>query len=290
MYELYMIFDSISAQFLELLPYWASGLIAGSLVSVYLSERIAGKMVGLASGKGKIPAIGAAAALGVISPLCMFGTIPVIAAFGRKGVPQHLLAAFMVSSVLLNPNLFLLGFVLGADIALMRLALALLCGIVSGALVLAFARRDKPLFNFGKFEPQDKAKKTFFRDLLKAFRITAPYLLIGITITALLNRYMPPEWVSRMFGARYGLGVLFAASLSIPLYACGGGIIPLIRAWLFAGMGTGEALTFMLAGPATKITNLSAVKMIFGAKNFALYLVYVIGFALLSGLILEVLV
>jgi len=272
--------------FWELAPYWASGLIAGSLISVYLSERIAEKMTNLASGKGRILAICIASLLGIASPLCMYGTIPIIVAFGHKKVPQHLLATFMVSSVLLNPNLLLLSFVLGVEIALARLFLAFLCGILAGTLVLILFK-DKSLFSFERFSLNNKTKKTFLPDLFKAFRITAPYLLIGITLTVLFSRYIPPEWIASMFGTRNGLGVLFATSLSIPLYACGGGTIPLIRAWLFAGMGVGDALAFMIAGPATKITSLSAVKMILGARHFLLYLTYCIGFAIMAGLFVD---
>ena len=274
----------ITTQFLELLPYWAFGLIAGSLISVYLSERIAMKMKCLDTEKARFLPIGIASALGIMSPLCMYGTVPVIAALGHKKVPQQLLAAFMVGSVLLNPNLLLLTLALGVEIALARLLLAFICGSLAGLLVLVFFKH-KPLFDISRFAPSEKAKKTFMRDLLKAFKITTPYLLLGIVLTALFIRYMPPEWISRMFGTRRGLGVLFATSLSVPLYVCGGGVIPLIRAWLYAGMGTGDAIAFMIAGPATKITNLSAVKMILGVKHFLIYLTYCIGFAIIAGLI-----
>jgi len=276
---------------LEITPYWATGLVLGSLVSVYLSARIAEKVTALGAGRlGGFLSICITSVLGVVSPLCMYGTIPVIAAFSIKGVPQHILATFMVSSVLLNPNLFMLGFVLGTHIALARLGLALLCGILAGLMVLIFFKKGK-IFRIDKFTAKaKKGKKYFFADLLKAFRITAPYFLLGIVITALFNRYIPPHWLSNLFGARRGVGVLFATSLSIPLYACGGGIIPLIRAWLFAGMSYGDALAFMIAGPATKITNLFAVKMILGNKNFMLYLVYVIGFAIAVGLFTELII
>jgi len=286
-YEVYVVSSSIISLILEIAPYWVTGLLLGSLVSVYLSVRIAEKVMALGAGRlSGFLSICFASVLGVVSPLCMYGTIPVIAAFGRKGVPQHILATFMISSVLLNPNLFLLGFVLGTHIALARLGLALLCGILAGLIVLIFFKKWQ-IFKIDRFAPKDKGKKHFFADLLKAFRITVPYFLLGIVITALFNRYIPPHWISNIFGARRGVGVLFATSLSIPLYACGGGILPLIRAWLFAGMGYGDALAFMIAGPATKITNLFAVKMILGTKNFMLYLVYVIGFAVAVGLFIE---
>ena len=308
MYEVTMVFNGIWRQFLQIAPYWACGLAAGSLVSVFFSIKIAAKMERLSAGRFRLLPLFFASLLGIVSPLCMYGTVPIIAAFWKKGVSQHLLAAFMVSSILLNPNIMLMTFSLGAGIAAARIALSLLSGILAGALVY-FTMRDKQLFSFERFADKENCpakpdspsaagketdgtapKKKFFPDLFKAIRITAPYLLFGITLSALFDRYIPPEWVSAMFGARRGLGVLFAATLSIPLYACGGGTIPLISAWMNAGMGSGDAMAFMLAGPAVKINNLSAVKMIFGAKNFLLYIAYCLLFAIAAGLAIEVIV
>jgi len=284
MYEIIMLLESIWFQFRQIAPYWAAGLIAGSLVSVFLSNKITDKMTKIA---GWFLPLCLASFLGIISPLCMYGTVPIIAALGKKGTPQHLLAAFMVSSILLNPNILLLSFALGIPLALARLGLSFLSGILAGILVYLFFSHEA-LFNFERFAEQgDKPKKVFIFDLLKAFRITAPYLLFGLTLTALFDRYIPPDWVSGVFGVRRGLGVLFATTLSIPLYACGGGTIPLINAWLNVGMGTGDAMAFMLAGPAVKINNLSAVKMIFGVRNFIIYIVYSLIFAILSGLIIN---
>ena len=286
--ELSALAFSIRQFILQIAPYWALGLIVGSLVSVFLSERISKKFISLAQGRFKLAAVGGASFLGVLSPLCMFGTVPVIAAFGKKNMPQHLLAAFMIGSVLLNPNIFLLTFALGTDIALLRLGFSLLGGVLAGVLVMMLCKK-RPLFDFSRFVDGEAAKKKrFLPDLFKAFRITGPYLLIGILLSALFSRYVPPDIVARAFGARHGLGVLFATSLSVPLYACGGGVIPLIRAWMFAGMGTGDAMAFMIAGPATKITNISAVKMLFGGKGFALYILFCIIFALIAGLVVSI--
>jgi len=306
MYEVIILLENIWFLFKQISPYWISGLIAGSLVSVFLSDKITGKMAALSAGKFWLLPLGAASLLGIISPLCMYGTVPVIAALGKKGAPQHLLASFMVSSILLNPNIFILSFALGSGgtqgalLALARFALSFFSGILAGVLVYLFFTRskcadgvsdadgNKKLFNLERFaEQEDKPKKVFFLDLFKAFRITAPYLLFGIILTVLFDRYIHPDWVSSMFGAKRGLGVLFATSLSIPLYACGGGTIPLINAWLYMGMGSGDAMAFMLAGPALKINNLSAVKMILGVKNFVIYIVYSIVFAFLAGLVIN---
>ena len=288
-HEFYMLSNSIWSQLQIIAPYWIIGLVAGSLVSVYLSQKIAAKVATLAAKRFWVICL--ASFLGIASPLCMFGTVPLITALGQKGVPQHVLATFMVSSVLLNPNLWLVSFVLGTEIALARLALAFLCGVLAGLSVLyGFkARQGTPsLFSFKDLGKGIK-QKHLLPDLLKAIKITGPYLLIGVTLTALGERYIPPEWIAGMFGERRGLGVLFATTLSVPLYICGAGTIPLIRAWMVSGMGTGDALAFMLAGPATKINNLSAVKMILDTKYFLLYLAFVVCFAILTGWIIGVL-
>jgi uncharacterized membrane protein YraQ (UPF0718 family) len=75
-----------------------------------------------------------------------------------------------------------------------------------------------------------------------------------------------------------------AATIGVPLYACGGGTIPLLKGWIADGMSMGSASAFMLTGPATKITNLGAMKIILGMKNFALYFAYNIAFAFICGL------
>ena len=56
--------------------------------------------------------------------------------------------------------------------------------------------------------------------------------------------------------------------------------------WLTAG----SAVAFMLAGAATKITNLTAVKIILGAGNFILYIVFNIIFSICAGLLANVII
>lgn len=46
----------------------------------------------------------------------------------------------------------------------------------------------------------------------------------------------------------------------------------------------------MITGPATKITNLGALKIVLGVRNFALYLAYVILFSLITGMFVDLMV
>ena len=94
--------------------------------------------------------------------------------------------------------------------------------------------------------------------------------------------------MARLFGEQEGFGVLMAATIGVPLYACGGGTIPLLQAWLMDGMSAGSAAAFMITGPSTKITNLGAMKIVLGAKRFALYILFVMAFSLITGLWINV--
>ena len=91
----------------------------------------------------------------------------------------------------------------------------------------------------------------------------------------------------RVFGGNEAWGVLMAATIGVPLYACGGGTIPLLQSWLSEGMSLGSASAFMITGPATKITNLGALKICLGWKRFILYILYVMLFSFVSGLLIN---
>jgi uncharacterized membrane protein YraQ (UPF0718 family) len=54
-----------------------------------------------------------------------------------------------------------------------------------------------------------------------------------------------------------------------------------------SGMSLGSASAFMITGPAMKITNLGAVKIILGLKDFIIYLLFSVLFALLTGFLID---
>lgn len=91
----------------QIAPYWIVGIAIGSLVSVFAKDKIHGLFSDMKNKDSGLMGITIASFLGILSPLCMYGTIPVAASFAQKGVKEDLLAAFMMSSVLLNPQLII---------------------------------------------------------------------------------------------------------------------------------------------------------------------------------------
>lgn len=288
--EFLAIFNLVVFQFKQIFPYWITGILAGSLLSVFAMPRISKLLFKYQDDRYHFISALLFAVLGVASPICMYGTIPIIISLYHKGAPQYLLATFMVSSILLNPNLLILSFTLGIPIAVYRLLCCILAGLLAGFLVKLFGG-GKNLFNENAMKKSDgectAKKKSFLKDIHKNIIITTPYFLAGILLTALLDRYFPKDLIVTAFGQNRALGVLFAATLGVPVYVCGGGTIPLLKLWLSQGMSVGSATAFMLSGPATKITNLGAVKIILGARNFLFYLVFSMLFAVLMGYVAD---
>ena len=287
--ELVYLWYYFDVQLRQILPYWVLGMVLGSAVSVLLKDHIHHAFRSLGEQRLGTLGIATASALGIASPLCMYGTIPIAASFSKSGIRDDWLAAFMMSSILLNPQLIIYSAALGQTAMAVRIVSCFLCGTAAGLLVRAFYR-NKAFFNFQSFE-EPKSRDTdpsipmrFLKNLGRNIRATGLYFLVGIALSALFQRYVPQDVMTDLFGGNEAWGVLMAATIGVPLYACGGGTIPLLQAWLLDGMSMGSAAAFMLTGPATKITNLGAVKIVLGAGRFALYLAFTILFALLTGL------
>lgn len=282
-------------QFRQIFLYWVLGMIIGSAVSVFLKDHIHGIFRRLGEKKLGVLGIFTASALGIASPLCMYGTIPIAASFSKSGIKDYWLAAFMMSSILLNPQLIIYSAALGKTALIVRIFSCFLCGIAAGLLIRIFYK-SKPFFKFDGFE-EPKSRDTdpnlflrFLKNIGRNIKATGVYFLIGIALSAIFQRYVPTEIMTDLFGGNEAWGVLMAATIGVPLYACGGGTIPLLQAWLMDGMSMGSASAFMITGPATKITNLGALKIVLGVKRFILYIVYVMIFSLLCGIVVNLVV
>ena len=292
--EFVYIWYYFDVQLRQIFPYWVLGMVLGSAVSVFAKEKIHNAVRSL-SGK-KLGAFGVipASALGIASPLCMYGTIPLAASFSRYGISDDWLAAFMMSSVLLNPQLIIYSAALGPAALAVRIVSCFLCGITAGLLVRFLHRKE--FFRFEAFEDPNSRDTDpnillrFLKNLGRNIKATGLYFLLGVLLSALFQRYVPAETMTAVFGGNEAFGVLMAATIGVPLYACGGGTIPLLQAWLMDGMSMGSAAAFMITGPATKITNLGALKIVLGIRNFAIYLIYVMIFAFVTGMAVNLLV
>ena len=292
--EFVYLWDYFTVQFEQIFIWWILGMVIGSAVSVFAKDRIHQAFRSLQNKEIGVLGIVAASALGIASPLCMYGTIPIAASFSRSGMKDDWLAAFMMSSILLNPQLIIYSAALGQTVLAVRVISCFLCGIAAG-LLIRFACGGRPFFRFEGFD-EPKSRDTdpnlllrYLKNLGRNVKATGIYFLFGILLSALFQRYMPSDVMATLFGGNEALGVLMAATIGVPLYACGGGTIPLLQQWLQDGISLGSAASFMLTGPSTKITNLGALKIVLEFRPFLFYLIFVMDFSFLAGLVVNLL-
>lgn len=285
----------LEVQLRQILPYYFLGIILGSIVSVFLKQHINNLFLKLSNKKIGNIGIVIASFLGILSPLCMYGTIPLAASFKRSGIRDEWLGAFMMSSILLNPQLIIYSAALGFNALVIRIFACFLCGIFAGLLIYFFFR-NKEFFSFGDFrEPVNRdtdpnMAMRFIYNIGRNIKATYFWFFIGILLSAVFQRYIPSEQFASLFGKNNeGFGLLMAATIGVPLYTCGGGTIPLLREWLLSGMSMGSATSFMLTGPSTKITNLGALKIVLGSKHFFIYIIFICIFSLLAGFLVNLL-
>lgn len=277
----------------QIAPFWVLGITLGAFASVYGQDTVIYFARYVSKGRFIIIKIIAAAVLGALSPITIFGMIPVLMLLTQHRMNQGILVSFTVTSVLINPNVFIYSFALGTNIALLRLFMCILAGVLAGLLVNVIYKNEC-IFNLNGFEQVNENKVSGRRGILFANKIgrsvyrTAPNLTLGILLAAVFQLYFPKEAIKIFFAYNRGLGVLFSASLGVSLYYCGGGTIPLIKAWMMEGMSIGSVMAFMITGPATKPANLAAIKVMLPGKKFIQYILYNIIFGVVVGFLADI--
>jgi uncharacterized membrane protein YraQ (UPF0718 family) len=232
--------------------------------------------------------IALASLVGAASPLCTYGTVPVLVQLLQHGISPAPLLTFLVASSLMNPQLFILMLGgLGLEMALAQLLsvviLSLAVGTIAGRwepLTLLNQRTlvANPTSNECEIAITDSTF-SWSRLLSQVVSLTESvglYFVVGIMIAAAVEVFVPSVWVVKLLGEEHWYSVLVAGSLGVTFYACGGGAIPWIKILLDEGMSRGAALAFFLAGPATRVTALAALATVLSRRALILYVAFVL--------------
>ncbi|MCD4692571.1 MAG: permease [Calditrichales bacterium] len=237
-----------------------------------------------------------AALLGILSPMPTYVAIPMVAGLIALAFPVPPLIAFLVASPLMNPILFFMtAGAMGLEMAFARTLTALILGVTAGTLMQILISRN--IINFPMLssnhssetncsaqdskKPGDKAG--FTSELWHLSRFIGKYFLLGIIVAALIKALIPASWIIRMVGVQNSYSVLTAAALGVPLYACGGGTIPIMKVLLTLGMDKGAVLAFFVSGPATKLSTILVMKATLQIRLLIFYLILTFVGAIVFG-------
>lgn len=274
----------------EMAAWLLVGCAVAGIMHVFLPENFVRRHLGRAGWKNIVKAT----ILGVPLPLCSCGVIPATLGLKKDGASDAASVGFLVSTPQTGvDSIAVSAAFLGLPFALFKVFSAFVTGIVAGGLV-QLTDRNPPSEHH---EPENGgrppkgflgkvAEGTHFAldELLAGFAI---WVAIGIAVSALISTFVAPGALADSPLATGVSGILIMLLASLPLYVCATGSVPVAAALVSAGMPTGAALVFLMAGPATNAATLGAVLKFFGRRVTFIYVSVIAVGSVLLGILYQ---
>ncbi len=283
---------------LEMSPYLLFGFfIAGVLNLIIPREKIYTHLSG-----NKLSSIIKASLFGVPLPLCSCGVIPVAAYLRKEGAGKSSTVSFLSSTPTSGVDSILATYsLLGPLFAIIRPVAAFFAGIMSGSLTGILEKKQ----NEEKIKPSEgnsciicnteeshshnfleKIKYIFQYGFIELIDDAGKWILIGVIAGGIIGFIIPGDFIEQYLGNPL-LAYPIMLLISIPMYICATGSIPIAAALIIKGMTPGAGLIFLIAGPATNTATLAFVSGKLGKRILFIYLFSIIITALLFGLIVD---
>ena len=114
------------------------------------------------------------------------------------------------------------------------------------------------------------------------------WLLVGLAVAGIITALVPDTWFA-VFQGNSLLSILFVLLLSIPMYLCATGSIPIAVALMLKGLTPGAALVLLMAGPASNAASIVVIRKELGWRTLMVYLSSLVLGAVLFGLAIDLL-
>jgi uncharacterized membrane protein YraQ (UPF0718 family) len=291
---------------LEASVYILFGMLVGGLLKVFLNPSFVADHLGT----GRISSVVKAALFGIPIPLCSCGVLPAAASLKRQGANNGATTAFLISTPESGVDSMAITYALLDPImTVARPVSAFITAVAAGISEnLLQSQKDEdwkrvidrscPIDNCcdgNECPPAEHAAHHSFTEKLWAgFKFAvddlwgdlAGWFFAGLLFAGIIAAIIPQELMSSYLGG--GLhSMLIMLLVGIPMYICATASTPVAAALILKGVSPGAALVFLLVGPATNVTSLSVLFGLLGKRATVIYLVMLSLFAVLSGLVLD---
>jgi uncharacterized protein len=271
--------DALWQVWLQLSPWLLLGAAAAGLLHVLLPRDFARRQFRGSSGVIK------AVALGVPLPLCSCGVIPAGLGLKKDGASDGAAVGFLISTPQTGlDSLLVSASFLGWPFTIFKCFSALVMGLAGGAATEALHTDAESV---GRLQEASAPQSTvgFFEHMIDVIRPIWKWIVFGVIASAAITVWMPPGAMAAWSNIHPALAGFMALAIATPLYVCATASVPIAAALIAQGMPPGAALVFLMAGPATNVATIGAVKRVFGGRVLAVYLATIIvgsvGFAYL---------
>ncbi len=276
----------------EMSPYLLLGFGFAGILHAFVPARIYRRYLG----KADFRSVFWAAMIGVPLPLCSCGVIPTAMSLRKEGASRGATTSFLISTPQTGlDSILATAALLGIPFAVMRPVAALVTGLLGGLLVNAFTRRD-PDDNVcsGQCATEQTVRKGFGGRLLDALcygfvdmiQDIGRWLVIGLVIAGLITVFIPDDFFLRYAGTPLA-SMAVVLAISIPMYVCATGSIPIAAALMLKGITPGAALVLLMAGPASNMASMLVIRKVMGHKTMWIYLLSITLGAIGFGLIID---
>ncbi len=224
-----------------------------------------------------------AALLGTVTPFCSCSSIPLFIGFSSAGLPVGVTFSFLISSPMVDlGSLLILTSIFGVNVAVLYVIVGLIVAVVGGTIIEKL-HMDRYVESFIlKAGNVDIASPTLTRrdrlryakeQMTATFKKVFPYILIGVSIGAVIHNWLPEAWITAALGNDNPFAVILATLVGVPVYADIFGTIPIAEALLFKGAQLGTVLSFMMAVTTLSLPSLVLLRKAVKPKLLALFIV-----------------
>lgn len=271
-------------------------LLLGFFVAGILNEFISAKQIARHLGKSNFGSVLKAALFGVPLPLCSCGVIPPTMTLRKAGASRGSVLSFLIATPTSGVDSIAATYsLLGPVFATYRVAASFFAAIFTGTLAnLLKLKEEKP----EELEQSDtrvshvslgqRIVRVFHYGFVELISEIGKWLVLGILIGGLITYVLPENF----FGETLAPGIvtiLLMIVISVPIYVCATGSIPIAAALMLKGLNPGAAFVFLLAGPATNSVTITVISRFLGRKSTLVYLITLILSAVGLGVLLDVL-
>jgi uncharacterized membrane protein YraQ (UPF0718 family) len=244
-------------------------------------------------GKGSFKNVVKAVLLGVPMPLCSCGVIPTAIGLKKDGASKGAAVGFLISTPQTGVDSVVVSSVfLGIPFAIFKVISAFITGITGGAIVNVITRDTEHY----QGESSDRGrvaglslwgrlKKMIDFSVNDLLRSIWKWVVVGVLISAAISTLVPPGTLAENPWTSGLTGMLMMLVISLPFYVCATASVPIAASLVLAGMPTGAALVFLMAGPATNLATLGAVARELGRKVALVYVSVIAVLSVILGLV-----
>ncbi len=135
------------------------------------------------------------------------------------------------------------------------------------------------------FSFKKATNKEWIKETWRFTKLLLPLLFIGVFIAGFIMPLLPEDTITDLVGNNSLLANLVASMFGAFMYFSTLTEVPILQALITKGMGQGPALSLLLAGPSLSLPNLLVIRKVLGNKKTLVYMLLVIIFSSLAGLI-----